>query len=794
MPPRTPFLLTPLALAVLMLAGTVQAQKPEPATAAAAPAEAGAAVPPADGLRLRPSVGLRETLPADAHGQRPTFMRADMVRGQAERQITLEGAAELRRGDSVIRADRIDYQQPSDLARATGKVLVNQAGNRFEGPRLELRVDAFEGFFEAPRFELLRNQAHGSAERVDFIDERRAIIRGASYSTCRRDGLPDWMPDWVLRASSLRIDQDAEIGEAEDAQLSFMGVSLPALPGISFPLTDRRKSGWLPPTLGLDSISGLELTVPYYLNLAPNRDATLLPTVMTKRGVNLGAELRYLEARHRGQAQLNWMPNDRLRGRDRWGLALGHDGSWPAWQGALGLYLNHNRVSDDNYWRDFSRSGSSLTQRLLPSDLLATWQRGPLTLMARRLSWQTLQDPGSPIVPPYDRAPQLQAVYDTDHLPAGLRMRLEADHTHFRSVRALTGQPDGRRTYLLAQLTRPWQLPGGYITPRLQWHETRYQLDTPLAGGAREARRGVPTFSVDAGLVFERDARLFGRDWQQTLEPRVFYVHTPYRDQSLLPNYDSAANDFNFATIFTENAFGGHDRIADSRLLTLGATTRLLEPATGAEVARFALAQRLRYADQRVTLPGQPPVTDRLSDLLAGAAFTLDDRWAVESTLQFNPKTRRSVRATAGARYTPGPYRVLNMAYRLQRGSSEQLDLGWQWPLSLQPADLTAAPGGGLGAGRWYSVGRLNLSLKDRRLVDSVLGLEYDGGCWVGRIVFERLQSGSTSSSKRVLFQLEFIGLARLGTNALGALRENIPRYQMLRDRSPLPSRFSQYD
>jgi LPS-assembly protein len=306
----------------------------------------------------------------------------------------------------------------------------------------------------------------------------------------------------------------------------------------------------------------------------------------------------------------------------------------------------------------------------------------------------------------------------------------------------------------------------------------------------------VPTFSLDSGLVLERDATLFGRRFTQTLEPRAFYVYTPFRDQSRLPNYDSALLDFNFASIYTENIFGGSDRIVDNNLLTLGATTRLLDPDTGAEAAKFALAQRLRFSNQNVTLPGGTPVSDRLSDILFGASVALVRQWSAETTIQYNPKTGDSARQVIGVRYSPRSYHVISAAFRRQQGVSSEVDIGWQWPLNDLWGDRgqDLGPGMGEGEGRWYSVGRMDVSLLDKRLVDGVLGLEYDGGCWLGRVVLERFQTGTTSANKRILFQLEFVGFSHLGSNALQSLKENIPRYQYLRERVTTPSRFSNYD
>jgi LPS-assembly protein len=784
---RARFALTPVALAAaLLLHVPVFAQ------------DAGGAEPQP---QLKPSPRLREDIPGTVRPQLPTFVSGERVTGQTDLQTTVEGAAELRRGDTVIRADRLDYRQPSDTARATGNVHINKAGNIFEGPYLQLQLDSFTGFFNEPRYRFLRNEAYGQADRVDFADENHATIRNATYTTCKRNPGPSWMPEWILKAASLTLDTEEDVGYAKGAELDFYGVPILPIPSMSFPLSDKRKSGVLPPTIGLDNVSGLEVTVPYYWNIAPNRDATLYPTLMSRRGVDLGGEFRYLERDYNGVIRGDYMPDDKLRDRDRWGFTVHHEGAL-RFDGLppVGLSLNLNRVSDDDYWRDFSHSGASLTQRLLANDAVMSWGYGNFTLQARMLKWQTLQDPRAPITPPYDRAPQFIGRYSRSELPGGLEVAVEADHTRFLSEPAITGQPNASRSYMLAQVSRPWQAPGWFVIPKAQINTTHYEFDTGLTTlghfGQTSAERTVPTFSLDSGLVFERDAQFFGRKLRQTLEPRAFYVYTPFRDQNFLPNYDSARNDFNFATIYTENEFGGNDRIADNNLLTLGVNSRLLDPDTGAELARFGVAQRLRFKDQKVVLPGETPVPERFSDMLFGATLSWSPAWNFTGTVQYNPKTSRSQRSTIGGSWHPSNYHVISAAYRLQRGESEQVDVGWQWPLNDLWGDRGAnlGPGRGEGPGRWYSVGRLNFSLRDRRLVDSVVGLEYDGGCWIGRVVLERLQSSVSSANMRVLFQLEFVGFSKLGSNALLSLKENIPRYQFLREETKAPSRFTNYE
>ena len=731
-------------------------------------------------------------------------MFGDRLSGRPDLETVIDGNAEVRRGATSIRADRIEYYQPDDLMKSRGNVRINNAGNRFEGPELEIQLERFEGFFTQPTYRFLSNGGNGEAERVDFIDNQHMTARRASYTTCERGNEASWQPDWVLRASRVDFDFDKEVGVATGAVLRFKNVPILGFPKVSFPLSDKRKSGLLPPTLNIGTVNGFEIRQPYYFDIAPNRDATFSPAIMSKRGIDYAGEFRYLDPRYRGTLRANVLPGDKLRDRDRWSYGLQHTGTVNTGIqaiGDVGLNLNLNRVSDQNYWRDLTASGSSLTPRLFAQDASVTWGRGYFSAAARTLKWQTLQDINAPITPPYDRLPQLTASYTRVDAPLaglgnGFDWSLEGDYTRFEADRALTGQPNSNRAVSRAQLARPWLFPAGFITPKVQLHATRYEFDAPLGNGLRTASRVVPTFSLDTGLQFERNAKAFGRSFTQTLEPRAFYVRTPFRDQSLLPNYDSAATDFNFATVFTENAFVGNDRISDANLLTLGVTSRLLDPATGGEALRFGVAQRLRFDDQTVTLPGGLPTTDRVSDLLVGTSVNWVPQWSFDGTVQFNPKTSQSERSAFAVRYNPSNYRTVSAAFRRQRGISEQIDVGWQWPINDlwgdKGRDLGA--GQGQGPGRYYAVGRLNYSTLERRMTDSVVGVEYEGCCWIGRVVLQRSKNGITNSGTRILFQLELIGFSRIGASPLETLRTNVPRYQFLREKITPPSRFTTYD
>ena len=785
-------------------------------------------------LLLRPSPAMEENIGRDTRKQLPSFLQTDQLNEQAGFQTALDGQVIFRRGDLLLKADHIDYDANTDLAKAKGHVYVNFRGTVYSGPELEMRLDAFEGFFSEPNFQIVKNKAYGNAALAEFVDSGNTIMHKANFTTCQRKPGPDWMPDWLFKGDEVHMDTDRNIGYAKGAHLEFKGVPILPLPSVDFPLGDERKSGLLPPSIGADNIGGLEYTQPYYWNLAPNRDMTFYPTYWSKRGINVGTELRYLESvapnpPFQGLMRADYMEKDLLRdGERRWSMQYSHAGVMRPYVagGAVGLNLNVNRVSDDNYWKDFSLINGG--QRLLSNDMALNWTNGVYTTGLKVQKWQTLQDladVNNRITPPFDRLPQLTARMQKLNL-SGFDFTVDGDFSRFSSTREIdctnattsgtynNCAPNANRYMSQVQLSRPFVTPYSYITPKIQVNSRSYQFDGGLYSnnfystfdgnhvGQTSASVTVPTLSLDAGLAFERPSNLFSRNWTQTLEPRLFYVFTPYRDQNYLPNYDSGSNAFNFASIYTENAFGGYDRISDSKTITMGVTSRLVDVETGAEGARFGVAQRLRMQDQRVTIPEYDATAKSgMSDLLAGAAINLSRSWAMESTLDYNPNTNNYLRRMVGGRYSPGSYRMVTAAYRADNdeahnATSRQVDLGWQWPLHdlWGGQDLANAPGQGLGEGRWYSVARMNYSPLDKKVVESIVGFEYDAGCWISRTVVERMQVADGVARQRILFQLEFVGFSRLGTNALGSLRNNIQRYQPLRQPTMAPSRFGNYD
>lgn len=755
------------------------------------------------GVGLKGSGMLREELPQEARRQTPSFVFGDEIEGQNDGKITIRGRAELRRHDTSIRADLIEHDQSTGDSKAEGGVRIRREGDLFEGPYLELNTITDKGYFDQPEYVLLENEGKGDATRVDFIDKDHYAVHNGRYSTCPRPPGQRWEPDWLVRGKRIDLDQVEKVGTAYTGVLEFKGVPILAAPILSFPLSDERKSGFLPPSAGVDSTNGFEVKAPYYFNLAPNYDLTLTPTLMAKRGVELEGLFRYLQPSYTGAAKLALMPSDRLRDETRWFYSHQHVQGLSTPIGGIRLNLNLNHVSDDAYWKDFDRFNSeSRWSRLLPSSASLSWSRGHWGVGVGAATYQTLQDPASFITPPYDQLPFVKLGYGRGDLElfglsdwefqfgsAGARFR--RSFTNPAGTRVVN---EGDRLVGVTTLTRRWQAPGWFLQPTARLHVAQYRFDNS-AGTQQTRSRAIPTLSVDSGLIFERDASMFGRGFTQTLEPRAFFTYTPFRDQSALPNFDSAALDFNMMSMFYDDIYSGNDRVADLKAMALGLSSRLIDDRDGAEIVRVGLAQRYYFDDIEVTLPGRSVIPKGLSDMLLAARVQWTRDWSLDTNIQFNHETRESSRKTIGMRYTPGDYRVLSLAYRVQRNVSEQVDIGWQWPLSNLLGSLPERVNGkAFGPGQWYSVGRVNYGVTDKKPLEIIAGFEYDAGCWLGRVVLERRQTSSTTDNKRIMFQLEFPGFASLGGSALQTLGASIPRYKALRDGEIVPSRFENYD
>jgi LPS-assembly protein len=396
---------------------------------------------------------------------------------------------------------------------------------------------------------------------------------------------------------------------------------------------------------------------------------------------------------------------------------------------------------------------------------MLTYNGGWWVATARAQRFQVLQDPANPVVEPYSRMPQFTLNATPQYL-GGVDLGLASEFVKFYHPTNVTGS----RLTFYPSASLPLTVPGAYLTPKLGFHDTSYSLARNPVDTPETIHRALPIASVDSGLTFERDTDFIGQRFRQTLEPRLYYLYVPFRDQSKIPLFDTGLADFNYTQIFSENLFSGGDRIADANQLTVAATTRLLSPTSGQEVLKATVGQRYYFQNQQVALDNVTPTrTDKTSDFLAAVSGHIARNWTLDSALQYNPHRNFFDRLGIGARFQPETTKVLNLGYRFTRDSLNQVDLSAQWPL-----------GGG-----WYGVGRYNYALRDNRLVESLGGFEYNAGCWIGRIVLHRFAAGTGRFNSAVFVQLELNGFSRIGSNPLETLKRNIPGYGRLNQTRP---------
>jgi len=748
------------------------APPPKPATPGAAPAQGAAPVPGAAATQSR--AGGRGTTGApsrpgpgaEEEGERGVvFLRADRLEGVSDRQVTAEGRVELRTRSETVLAEKILYDLVRDEVRASGNVVLRKGNDWIAGPEVVFHRPTQTGVFVDPKFQVGDIGARGDASKIVFAGADRYDVSDGRYTTCVAP-----REDWYLETRELDLDTDRQVGTARDATVRFFGAPIFYSPWIDFPLNNERKSGFLVPTAGSSGARGLELAVPYYFNLAPNYDLTVTPRVMSKRGLQLGAQFRYLlgsEAwQNGGEADVQVLPDDRQTGETRYALVWRHQQQLGV--PGLGAFLDLNKVSDDKYFADLADRIAITSQTTLPREAGVSYVNGPWSLIARVQTFQTLQDPNAPIIPPYFREPQILGnLAETDW--AGLTFSGFGEYARYRSDILVQGS----RLVLYPQVAWKRGTPGWFFTAKTGVHLRRYDLDRSF-GDDNHPSLAIPITSLDAGLVFERDWTIFDTKFIHTLEPRAYYVYIPYRAQNELPVFDSALDDYNFGQLFTENRYLGNDRIGDANQLTLGVASRLLQPGTGAERLRVALAQRFYFAGQRVTL-NELPRSASSSDILLAVEGRISDAWAVAGLVEQNLDLGQNERFNVAARYTPSPGRAVAVSYRFTRqfanpngefSEIRQIDVAAQWPVNPQ----------------WTLLGRYNYSLVDSKVLEALAGVEYNGDCWSLRAVLHRLATTVDQTNTSFFIQLELNGLARVGPSPLDLLRRSLPGYVSAND------------
>ncbi|NOT15842.1 MAG: LPS-assembly protein LptD [Methylotenera sp.] len=738
------------------------------------------------------------TNPTDNTPNDGVIIDGDKLELHLDRKMRAIGNAVIHRGKQDVYGDTIEYDIQNDELHVIGNAHIELGNTKLTGPELKMRLsesigemrDASIVMSKSSEFSLqqrramssetfskqlgnLQNQqigsdnllnnadnqdtlaisvvptsskARGDAKAIFFEGEDKKRLVGARYTTCAAD-----VDDWYIKANEISINNYTDSGVAKHAHIEFKGVPLLYSPWLSFSFNNQRKTGLLTPIQGTTSRSGFEISTPFYWNIAPNMDATLAPRVLTKRGVQLQGEFRYLEDKFSGIDNLEYLPSDSLTHTDRYYANLKHQHRLAkGWSAGYSL----EKVSDDQYFSDLSTRIVTTSRINLPQQFNVDYANNTWRFNAIAQKFQTLDNASYP----YERLPQmtLSGTKYYGDLSTNLYTQLVAFDTNKDAPIKATGT----RFTAYPSVSLPFNKPYGFVTPKIGIHHTSYSLNN-VANNLESQQRTLPIFSLDSGLFFDRDFKIANRGYTQTIEPRLFYVYIPERKQADIPIFDTSESDLNFSSLFNENQFTGNDRINNANQLSFALTTRFIESDSGTQRLSASIGQRYYFADQKVALPGADFRQSNSSDIIAGINTYLKNSWNIDAFWQYNTDDSKSVRTTLTSRYNPEPGKTLNLSYSYRRNLLDQFDLSGQWPL---------------GKG-WYGIGRTNYSLRESRIIESLAGLEYDAGCWQARSVVQRVSTATANANYALFFQLELGGLASIGANPLAVIKRNIPGY-----------------
>ena len=693
---------------------------------------------------------------------------ADVAEDGASR---LTGNVRVEQDERLLTSDELVYDQSDQVIEASGNVRFWGDGVYVAGDRARAEIENEVISIEpAAAFMIEAKQGHGRAGDIRTVGTERMIANDVTYTTCDPGDSGD--ADWRITANRVEFDRAENTGVARDTWLELKGRRVFYLPWISFPLSSQRKSGFLTPTWGAGRSSGVELTTPYYFNLAPNHDATIAARAMSDRGVQAQGEFRFLSRTWGfGRLAAEVLPYDAEFDDDRTAFDLAHRHEWAdRWSTDTRLEW----VSDPEYLQDMGTDLSQTSRIHLPRRFEASYRGDDWDALVRFEDFQTLDQTILARDRPYARLPQVLVWTNAPERSRALNFNATAELAYF-DQRSLT---TGTRVDLRPFLTYPIRGAGAFVTPRAALHFTRYNLNRTEAEASLddEPERMVPTFSLDGGAFFDRLVTLDSRSLTHTIEPRLYYLLVPYSSQDDLPNFDTSRPSFSFDHLFRENRFSGGDRMGDTSQLTLALTSRVLDER-GGELVRASLGQIRYFRDRRIVLEEDAvPETAGVSDIVAEIEARPARKWRLRASLQYDTEDSRTDKNALHVRYQQDRRSVVNAAYRLVRDADpaqtiEQADLSFAWPIGSH----------------WRTIGRWSFALdEDReRTLEAFGGLAYESCCLAFRAVARRFISnvgasdGEDRYSNGLFLQIEFKGLTGSASRPDAApFTRSIPGYE----------------
>ncbi len=689
----------------------------------------------------------------------PIHITAEDVRGEYPNFVEYEGNVDIQQGNQTLTADKVKLTQtetagelPVREVTATGNVHYDDPQIILKGPSAWSNLDNKNTDVNDGNYMMVGRQGRGDATKMKMRGENRySIMENGTFTTC----LPG-NNSWSVAGSEVIIDREEEVAEIWHARFKVGDVPIFYSPYMQLPIGNKRRSGFLIPTGSYSSNDGLEFSLPYYWNIAPNYDATITPQFMTHRGVKLNNEFRYLIAPGTGTVAFDFLNHDRAyikdkeRGKredrdsdDRWLFYWRHSGTYA---GHWNFSSDYTKVSDPSYFTDFSSQYGSTTDGYATQKFSAGYSDTNWNAKVTHKQFQIFAD--NPNKRAYKAEPQVDFNYYKNNLGA-FDVHTYAQAARFTSVGK--NNPDATRLHIEPEVNLPLSNGWANMNNSIKLYATHYDQDIPRSNTDKSLEKNVtrvlPMFKSDAKVVFERD--LFqGSDFVQTLEPRVQYLYIPYKDQDNINNFDSSLLQSDYSGLFRDRIYSGLDRIASANQFTTGVTTRVYDDAL-AERFNFSVGQ-IYYFERPRAGNSNRPIDDKSNtgSLLwaTDSMWRIDDNWGLRGGLQYDRRLGNVTMGNAVAEYRLDADRLVQLNYRFvdrdyiqatfrdlnqlgenqelpeyQRGIS-QVGAVVSWPLSE----------------RWGFVGSYYYDTKQQQPASQLVGLQYNTCCWAVNLGYER--------------------------------------------------------
>ncbi|WP_421718022.1 LPS-assembly protein LptD [Algiphilus sp.] len=648
---------------------------------------------------------------------------------------TLRGDVRLSDGRRAFQAERLRFDTSRRLVEIDSRSQFREEGLYVSSDGMRFDIDKGTGTFEQSQIVLSEARARAGAERMVLSEAGTATLSGVRYTTCAPDSRA-----WSLQAAEIELDRASGLGTATHARLRVFDVPVLYLPWLQFPLDNARRTGWLYPSIGTSSRNGMDISWPLYVNLAPNYDLQIDPRWLTRRGLQMGSTFRYLGEHRTASLEYEYLGNDQRTDEDRAYGRLRHRGLI---NDRLSLDIDYAEVSDSAYFDDLGSELNESALTFLPRELRMVYNApAEYTAIMRISSFQTLDPSLARQERPYRRLPQLRFIATTPGRVLFTRAGLDARYVNFDADSLVEGQRYHLNPYLRTFVDRN----GWFAGTRVEWRYTGYDLRNAEPGQPDHITRSLPSISAETGLRFDRRTEGGNR---QTLEPQLFYLHTPFRNQDRIPVFDSGETDFDIIQLFANNRFSGIDRIADANQLAAAVTSRLLDADSGDVRWSATIGQLVRFERSRVTLDGIGAAPSGVTDVITAFDYRLSRRITAEIATLWSPENTQFNRTLSRLRFDDSGRRA-SIAYRYRRDQLEQADLQARWPVV-----------GGLAlTGRWRT------SLRFEQSLETLAGVSYDSCCWSAQLMYRRhIATNDGEFDSGVLLQFQLKGLGGFGSS-----------------------------